>query len=70
MIHTFDEANFLVNKDIISLNEDKLTDLVEFFIRKGLVSKIDKNGASFEWSEATKNIMTLIKHLIIQVVKE
>ena len=69
MIHTFDEANEMMKGDIILLNENKLTELIEFLIRKGLVAKIDKNGASFEWSEATKNIVTLIKHLIIQVVK-
>lgn len=68
MIHTFDDANKIMKDDITFLDEKKLTELIEFLIRKGLVAKIDKNGASFEWAEATKNIVLLFKHLIIKVV--
>lgn len=62
-----DEANERI-KDIVSLSEDSLRELIEFLIKDGLVAKQDKYGSSFEWSKATENIHTLIKHLIIKVV--
>lgn len=68
MINTFDEANTIMGDDIVSLDEKQLNELIEFLIRKGLVAKMDKSGASFEWSEATKNILLLFKHLIVQIV--
>lgn len=68
-IWTYDKANILIeNADALTLAE--LESLIEFIIGKGIEVKINNNNISVEWSKATKEIMLLVKHLIIKTVKK